>query len=145
MGSIALKRTPRVPGQPLLGSLFGMVKGPADFFVRRYRAYGPVCRLSILGQKYVLISGVEAANFMGTRAGRDCLRSKEFWEGLLGEYGAERMLTGEDGDSHNELRDISCAMAIPSNRSRAALQPTRRDHRRLAQARLACRQGGARG
>jgi len=90
----------------LLGSLFSMVKGPADFFVHCYRTYGPVCRLSVLGEKYVLISGVEAANFMGTRAGKECLRSKEFWEGLLGEYGAKRMLTGEDGDSHRELRDI---------------------------------------
>ena len=43
---------------------------------------------------------------MGTRAGKDCLRSKEFWEGLTGEFGARRMLTGEDGDSHRELRDI---------------------------------------
>ena len=101
-----MKKTPRVPGLPLLGSLFSMVKGPADFFVHCYRTYGPVCRLSVLGEKYVLISGVEAANFMGTRAGKECLRSKEFWEGLLGEYGAKRMLTGEDGDSHKELRDI---------------------------------------
>jgi len=83
-----------------------MVNGPADFFLHCYRTYGPVCRLSILGEKYVLISGVEAANFMGTRAGKDCLRSKEFWEGLKGEFGAKRMLTGEDGDSHRELRDI---------------------------------------
>ncbi len=104
--TIALKKTPQVPGLPLLGSLFSMVKGPADFFVHCYRTYGPVCRLSILGEKYVLISGVEAANFMGTRAGKDCLRSKEFWEGLMGEFGAKRMLTGEDGDSHKELRDI---------------------------------------
>ncbi len=104
--AIALKKTPRVPGLPLLGSLFGMVKGPAEFFVHCYRTYGPVCRLSILGEKYVLISGVEAANFMGTRAGKDCLRSKEFWEGLTSEFGAKRTLTGEDGDSHRELRDI---------------------------------------
>src|SRR4030095_3092914 len=83
-----------------------MVKGPAAFFVHRYRTYGPVCRLSIFGEQYVLISGVEAAIFMGTRAGKDCLRSKEFWQGRLGEYGAKRMLTGEDGDSHRELRDI---------------------------------------
>ena len=83
-----------------------MASGPADFFVYCYRTYGPVCRLSILGEKYVLISGVEAANFMGTRAGKECLRSKEFWEGLKGEFGAKRMLTGEDGDSHKELRDI---------------------------------------
>jgi cytochrome P450 len=105
-GTSALKKTPQVPGLPFLGSLFGMVMGPADFFVRCYRTYGPVCRLSILGDKYVLISGVEAAKFMRTRAGKDCLRSKEFWEGLLGEYGAKRMLTGEDGGSHKELRDI---------------------------------------
>ena len=101
-----MKKTPQVPGLPFVGSLFGMAKGPADFFVHCYRTYGPVCRLRILGEKYVLISGVEAANFMSTRAGKDCLRSKEFWEGLVGEFGATRMLTGEDGDSHKELRDI---------------------------------------
>ena len=88
-----LKVTPRVPGLPILGSLFGMIKGPADFFVHCYRTYGPVCRLSILGEQYVLISGVEAANFMGTRAGKECLRSKEFWEGLVSEFGARRVLT----------------------------------------------------
>ena len=102
----ALKKTPRVPGLPWLGSVFSMARGPADFFVHCYRTYGPVCRLGILGGKYVLISGVEAAIFMGTRTGKDCLRSKEFWEGLTAEFGARRMLTGEDGDSHKELRDI---------------------------------------
>jgi cytochrome P450 len=104
--AIALKRTPRVRGVPVLGSLIGMARGPADFFVRCYRTCGPVCRLTILGRQYVLISGVEAANFMATRAGKECLRSKEFWQGLLGEFGAARMLTGEDGDSHKELRGI---------------------------------------
>lgn len=104
--AVALKKTPQVPGLPLLGNVLDMAKGPADFFVHCYRTYGPVCRMSILGQKYVLISGVEAANFMGTRAGKDSLRSKEFWQGLCGEYGANRMLTGEDGESHKQLRDI---------------------------------------
>jgi cytochrome P450 len=103
---IAPKKTPHVRGLPLIGSLFGMAMGPAEFFVRCYRTYGPVCRLGILGRTYVLISGVEAATFMGTRAGKDCLRSKEFWEGLIAEFGARRTLTGEDGDSHKELRDI---------------------------------------
>jgi cytochrome P450 len=104
--AVALKKTPQVPGLPLLGNVLDMAKSPADFFVHCYRTYGPVCRLSILGNKYVLISGVEAANFMGTRAGKDSLRSKEFWQGLCGEYGAKRMLTGEDGESHKQLRDI---------------------------------------
>src|SRR5581483_907388 len=71
-----------------------------------YRKYGPVFRVKLLGKSYTVIAGVEAANFMGTREGKECLRSKEFWEGLVGEYGATRVLTGTDGEAHKELRDI---------------------------------------
>ncbi|NGY05172.1 cytochrome P450 [Solimonas terrae] len=104
--TLAPRETPTIRGLPFVGSLFGMVKGPAQFFVDCYRQYGPVVRLSILGQKYVLIAGVEAATFMGTREGKECLRSKQFWEGLVGEYGATRTLTGEDGETHKQLRDV---------------------------------------
>src|SRR3546814_10033640 len=43
---------------------------------------------------------------MGTREGKDSLRSKQFWEGLVGEYGATRTLTGEDCETHKQLRDV---------------------------------------
>lgn len=101
-----LRETPHVAEWPLIGSLPGLAKDPAQFFVDCYRKYGPVCRLSVLGEKYVLMAGVEAANFLGTREGKESLRSKEFWQGLVKEYGANRMLTGEDGESHKQLRDI---------------------------------------
>lgn len=104
--SLPLRETPLVPGLPYLGSLFGMARGPAQFFVECYRKYGPVFDIVILGQKYKVLAGIEAANFMGSREGKDCLRSKEFWEGLTKEYGATRLLGGEDGESHKELRDI---------------------------------------
>ncbi|MFP5307671.1 MAG: cytochrome P450 [Gammaproteobacteria bacterium] len=100
------RETPHVAGWPIIGSLPGMAKDPARFFLDCYRKYGPVFRLDILGQKYVTIAGVEAANFLGTREGKECLRSKEFWQGLVAEYGATRILTGEDGESHKQLRDI---------------------------------------
>lgn len=100
------RETPRVPGLPLIGNLLGMAKDPAQYFVECYRKYGPVFRLNILGNDYVVIAGIEAATFLGTREGKECLRSKEFWEGLVGEYKATRILTGEDGESHKELRDI---------------------------------------
>lgn len=102
----AVIETPLVRGLPLIGSVLGMAKDPARFFVQSYREYGPVFRVKILGNTYTVIAGVEAANFMGTREGRDCLRSKEFWQGLVEEYGATRTLTGEDGEAHKELRDI---------------------------------------
>jgi cytochrome P450 len=104
--TVELRNTPRVPGVPYLGNIFGMARGPAQFFVDCYRKYGPVFEIVILGQKYKVLAGIEAANFMGSREGKDCLRSKEFWEGLTKEYGATRLLGGEDGESHKELRDI---------------------------------------
>lgn len=100
------KQPPLVRGLPLLGNTLQMAKDPTRFFVDCYREYGPVSRVKILGKEYVLISGIEAATFMGTREGKDCLRSKEFWEGLVNEYGAKRVLTGEDGESHKQLRDV---------------------------------------
>ena len=55
---------------------------------------------------YTVLAGAEAANFMGTRQGRDSLRSKEFWQGLVDEWGAKRTLTGEDGETHQKLRTV---------------------------------------
>ncbi len=104
--SVQLRETPQVRGLPYLGSVFGMARGPAQFFVDCYRKYGPVFEITILGNRYKVLAGVEAANFMGSHAGKECLRSKEFWEGLVKEYGATRLLGGEDGDSHKQLRDI---------------------------------------
>lgn len=104
--AVALQPTPTVPGLPLLGSALAMARDPARFFVECYRKYGPVFRVKLLGKTYTVIAGVEAANFMGTREGRECLRSREFWEGLLNEYGATAALVSEDGERHKQLRDI---------------------------------------
>lgn len=95
-----------VRGLPWLGSALPMARDPAAFFVDCYRKHGPVFRLTLAGQPYVVIAGQEAANFMGTREGRESLRSKEFWEGLVAEFGAQYSLVGEDGERHAQLRDI---------------------------------------
>jgi cytochrome P450 len=104
--SEALKSPPRVRGIPLIGNTLAMARDPAKFFVDAYRAYGPVFRVQILNNSYTVLAGAEAANFMGTREGRDSLRSKEFWQGLVDEWGAKRTLTGEDGETHQKLRTV---------------------------------------
>ncbi|MGH8444878.1 MAG: cytochrome P450 [Solimonas sp.] len=101
-----LRETPTLRGLPLIGSLIPMARDPAKFFLDCYRKFGPVVRMKVLGEPYVLIAGVEAATFMGTREGKDCLRSKEFWQGLVGEYGATQVLPGTDGEAHKQLRDV---------------------------------------
>ena len=99
-------RPPLVDGAWLVGNTLEMAKDPAAFFLRCYRQYGPAFRIRVLGREQTVLAGPEAALFMGTAQGRECLRSKEFWHGLTQEYGAQRTLTGEDGQVHKEMRAI---------------------------------------
>ena len=101
-----LKEPVQVGGVPLLGNALSMAKDPGRFFYECYRKYGPVFRLKVMNNTYTVLAGAEAANFMGTREGRDSLRSKEFWQGLVDEWGARRTLTGEDGETHQKLRAV---------------------------------------
>lgn len=104
--SATLKTPQRVRGIPVIGNALAMARDPAKFFVDCYREYGPVFRIQIFGNRYTVLAGAEAATFMGTRQGRDSLRSKEFWQGLVDEWGARRTLTGEDGETHQKLRTV---------------------------------------
>jgi cytochrome P450 len=95
-----------VRGVPVLGNALRMGKDPARFFVDCYREHGPVFRVKVMGREHAVIAGTEAAEFLGTAEGRESLRSKEFWQGLIDEYGATRTLVGVDGAEHKELRDV---------------------------------------
>jgi cytochrome P450 len=97
---------PVVPGLPWIGNTLEMARDPAAFFLRAYRAHGPVYRIKVFGRESIVIAGPEAAMFLTTRQGRDAMRSKEFWEGLVNEYGATETLTGADGERHVRLRTL---------------------------------------
>src|SRR5215471_18823245 len=101
-----LKEPVMVKGLPYLGNALDMAKDPGRFFYECYRKYGPVYKIKVMGNTYTVLAGTEAANFMGTREGRDSLSSKEFWQGLVDEWGAARTLTGEDGETHQKLRAV---------------------------------------
>lgn len=100
------RQIPLVKGRPVVGNALELAKDPARFFARAYQEHGPVYRIKLFNRTHPVIAGADAANFMGSREGRECLRSKEFWQGFLDEYGGTRTILGEDGDSHKELRDI---------------------------------------
>ena len=104
--AVKAPRPPYVRGLPLVGSLFGFAKDPARFFVQCYREYGPVFQVKVLANTYTCIAGAEAANFMGTREGKESLRSREAWMPLVHEFGASKMLSATDGELHKELRGI---------------------------------------
>ena len=102
----ALREIPMVKGLPILGNVLDMARDPARFFHDCYRKYGTVYRFKMLGRTCTVLAGPQAAHWMGTKEGKECLRSKEFWQGLLGEYGATQSLPGLDGERHKQLRDV---------------------------------------
>jgi cytochrome P450 len=101
-----LKDPPLVSGLPVIGSVLRMAQDPAQFFVDCYRRHGPVFRIRVFNRTYTVLAGAEAATFMGTRQGKDSLRSREFWQGLIDEWGATHLLTAEDGETHAKLRSV---------------------------------------
>lgn len=106
MTPASFPRPPIVAGLPLIGSTLAMARDPAKFFYDSYRKYGPVFRVNVFGHVYTVIAGAEAANFMGTREGKECLRSREAWEPLAKEFGLTKLLGAEDGEMHAKLRGV---------------------------------------
>lgn len=104
--AIATKQTPHVREWPLLGSIPGMASDPLRYLLKCYREYGSVFGIRVLGNEYKVLAGADAANFMNSREGKECLRSKEFWDGLVKEYEAKSALPGVDGEEHAELRKV---------------------------------------
>jgi cytochrome P450 len=100
------KKIPKVKGIPLVGSTLEMGKDPAAFFAKCYKEYGPVYQVNVFGRKQIVIAGAEAAKFMSTKAGRNGLRSKEFWDDFVDHFGASKTLTQIDGDDHRRMRQI---------------------------------------
>ena len=100
------KKIPKVKGIPVVGNSIEMGKDPAAFFAKCYQEYGPVYQVNVFGRKQIVIAGAEAAKFMSTKAGREGLRSKEFWDDFVEHFGASKTLTQIDGEDHRRMRNI---------------------------------------
>jgi cytochrome P450 len=105
--SASTKSIPRASKAiPFIGNTMEMGRDPAAFFVRCYKDHGPVYQVNVFGRKQYVIAGTEAAKFMSTKAGREGLRSKEFWDDFVDHFGASKALTQIDGEEHRRLRSI---------------------------------------
>jgi cytochrome P450 len=82
-----------------------MAKDPSDFFIRNYHEMGSVFRIRIFNKPYTVLAGPEANLFL-SRQGAKYVRSREFWQGLVDEYGAEKALVSTDGEIHSRLRKV---------------------------------------
>ncbi len=99
-------RPPLVRGLPLIGSTLSMAAGPAAFFKKCYDEYGGTFRVRVFGNEFSVMAGAEAATFMGSSEGKQCLRSWEVWYPQMVEFNSTKMLTAVDGELHAQLRDV---------------------------------------
>ncbi len=99
---------PMVPGLPGIGSALEMFTDVLGFLVKQYQIMGPIFRVKVLNEIYTVIAGPQANQFM-SREGNTHFRSKEFWERLDHEMGAQTTLISSDGEVHTRLRQMSKA------------------------------------
>lgn len=96
---------PIVSGLPLVGSALDMFTDVLGFLVKQYQRMGPIFRVRVLDEIYTVIAGPQANLFMA-REGSKHFRSKEFWERLDREMGAQTTLISSDGEIHSRLRQL---------------------------------------
>ena len=100
-----LPAPPKVAGLPLIGNALDFLNRPIEFFLESYQKYGPVFHISAANQKYVVMAGLEANQFMAQD--QDEVFSSE---PLFGEFaqqmGSANFLVAIDGASHRHMRKV---------------------------------------
>jgi cytochrome P450 len=95
----------KVPGLPILGNALDFLSRPMEFFLDCYHHYGPVFHISAANQRYVVMAGLEANQFMAQD--RDEYFSSE---PLFGEFarqmGSSNFLVAIDGVPHAHMRKV---------------------------------------
>lgn len=99
------KHPPLAAGLPLLGNVLDMAQETRAFLTAQYQQHGPVFRVRALNQKFTVLAGPEANQFM-TKESRNYFSSQEFWRGEDEEMGAARSLISMDGADHARFRKV---------------------------------------
>ena len=95
---------PRASGWlPVIGHAHKMTGNLSVFFTEQYLKHGPVFEVNAPGNRFVVIAGQEANQFVA-REGRSHLRTKELWDGFRHSLGVASLLSGLDGTNHRLLR-----------------------------------------
>ena len=103
--AVRAPRPPFVRGLPFIGNAWEMGTDPGAFFVKCYREAGPIFRIRLFNKPYTVLAGPEANRFIA-REGDTHLRSKEFWQEFVDEFGAKKSLINTDGEIHDKIRKV---------------------------------------
>jgi cytochrome P450/CRP-like cAMP-binding protein len=103
MSSTARSDPPEAPGLPFLGNALSLLRDPARYFAKVYRQLGPVFRIRIPGERFTVIAGPEANQFLA-KHGEEYFSSRDAYRKLLDQLGTDFYLAALDGEEHRHLR-----------------------------------------
>ena len=102
----SLDEAPMLKGTPFIGSVREMMNDPARMLYQGFKEHGAVFRFKLMGKTNYVIAGPDAAKLIDQRGEKNVMRSKEFWEGQVVEFGAKYSLVSADGEIHERLRNV---------------------------------------
>lgn len=119
-GDIKIPRPPKVKGLPLIGNTLQILRRPWGFLHDAYRTVGSSCRVSVLGNRAVVLAGPEVRELY-SEAGDNFLDRTFFYEPLERELQAKELIFRTKGHRHREMR--RCASLAFSRHLAAAHVP----------------------
>ena len=96
------REIPQAPGLPLVGNAVDMFRGLHAFFIKHYRALGPIFRIRAFNRRFTVLVGPEANRFVARDTGH--LRNYETWLPLYTSLGITHLIIGMDGPEHIRMR-----------------------------------------
>src|SRR5690606_34618405 len=100
----ARPRPPVVKGLPIVGNLFHLIRDACAFFFAQYRNAGPASQVKVLNQTFTGRAGKEAHELMTVNERH--LDSWETWEGVINDFGGEKVVAMGGGERHARYRRV---------------------------------------
>lgn len=100
----ARPRPPVIKGLPIVGNLFHLMRDPFAFFFAQYRKAGPAFQVKVLNQTFTVLAGKEAHELMTVNERH--LDSWETWEGVINDFGGEKVVAMVGGEMHARYRRV---------------------------------------
>lgn len=102
---IEAPRPPKAPGMPILGNAHHFMGDPMPFFLDMYERLGPIFRIQMLNQKFVVMGGLEANRFLA-QEGETHFTSETLFGKFGVELGSAEFLVAIDGEPHRHWRKV---------------------------------------
>lgn len=94
---------PTARGLPLIGNAISMLTNLRAFLTEQYQELGPVFRLRVPGDQFVVLGGPEANMFV-TRRGHHLMTTEALWREFCDKVGVSRVVLSMDGADHIRMR-----------------------------------------